>query len=118
MKSTRQYGYIVGAMRKLVRMCKRTDILEELEDIDTEQTEYQELQSVELEEFLEWRDKTLGVTATLHPNVNLDTRERWLWVFSMQIVYALRINEVFAIQNLDNRTAYTRIFNAVMGQAA
>jgi hypothetical protein len=30
----------------------------------------------------------------------LDIRKSWLWVFSMQVVYGLRISEVFAITNL------------------
>lgn len=48
-RGTRQYSYIVGAMKKLARVCKRESILAALEDIDTSQTEYQELQSVKLE---------------------------------------------------------------------
>jgi hypothetical protein len=100
-RGTRQYGYIVGAMRKLARLCKREDILKGLESIDAEQTEFQELQTVELEEFLEWRDKVLGITSSLHFNADIEARKRWLWVFSTQIVYGLRLSETFAIQNLD-----------------
>ena len=36
-----------------------------------------------------------------NPNSNLDTRKAWLWAFSIQVVYGLRIHEVFAIQNTD-----------------
>ncbi|WP_041619182.1 hypothetical protein [Stanieria cyanosphaera] len=85
----------------MARLCKREDILKGLESIDTEQIEFQELQTVELEEFLAWRDKVLGITSSLHFNADLEIRERWLWVFSTQIVYGLRLSEVFAIQNLD-----------------
>ncbi|MDJ0537088.1 MAG: hypothetical protein QNJ70_32170 [Xenococcaceae cyanobacterium MO_207.B15] len=45
--------------------------------------------------------RTLGITTELDPRCNLDTRKAWLWVFSIQVVYGLRIHEVFAIQNLD-----------------
>ncbi|BAZ46840.1 hypothetical protein NIES4102_38800 [Chondrocystis sp. NIES-4102] len=99
-KGTRSYKYVVSAMKKLVRINKRQDILEVLDDINVTQAEFAELQSINLEDFLSWREKTLGITASLHENVNLDTRKAWLWVFSMQVVYALRISEIFAIKNL------------------
>ncbi len=100
-KGTRTYKYVVYAMKKLARMNKRTDIVESLEEINVSQTEYRILQTADLESFLRWKDRTLGVTATLHPNADLDSRRAWLWAFSIQIVYALRIAEVFAIKNLD-----------------
>ncbi len=45
--------------------------------------------------------RTLGITVELHPNTNIDVRKSWLWALGMQIVYGLRISEVFAIKNLD-----------------
>jgi hypothetical protein len=99
-KGKTSYAYAVSAMKKLCRINKRQKILELLEDLDVTQTEFAELQSIDLSEFLEWRDKTLGITTQLHSNVHIDTRKAWLWVFSTQIVYALRISEVFAIKNL------------------
>ncbi len=99
-KGKTSYAYAVSAMKKLCRVNKRQDILEVLEDLDVTQTEFIDLQTVDLGEFLKWRDKTLGVTVELHPNVHMNTRKAWLWVFSVQIVYALRISEVFAIKNL------------------
>jgi hypothetical protein len=99
-KGARNYKYVVSAMKKLAEINKRRDILESLQEIDITQTEYTELQTIRLEEFLAWRDKTLGITASLHQNADLDTRRAWLWVFSIQVVYGLRISEVFAIKNL------------------
>jgi hypothetical protein len=99
-KGTRNYGYVVSAMKKLCRLNKRLDILEALESLDVTQTKFMNLQTVDLAEFLEWRDKTLGVTTQLSSNVHMDTRKAWMWVFSIQIVYALRVSEVFAIANL------------------
>ncbi len=100
-KGTKNYGMAISAMKKLVRLARKKDILDELNELDTTQTKKGKRQSINLDEFLEWRDKTLGIIEELHPNVHLDTRKRWLWVFSMQIVYGLRIHEVFAIKNLD-----------------
>ena len=99
-KGTRNYKYVVSAMKKLVRIIGRNDVLEQLENINVVQTENAELQTVKLEDFLKWRDETLGITNSLHPNVDLSLRKKWLWAFSMQVVYGLRINEVFAITNL------------------
>jgi integrase len=100
-KGSRNYKYVVSAMKRLARMNKRKDILSELDTLDITQTEFARLQAVTLDEFLAWRDRTLGITAELHPNANLGVRKAWLWVFSVQVVYGLRIHEVFAIQNLD-----------------
>jgi len=75
-------------------------VLNELDKLDVSQTKYKELTSITLKDFLVWRDETLGVTKTLHKNTRLEIRQAWLWVFSMQVVYGLRIHEVFAIANL------------------
>lgn len=63
-----------------------------------------------MDEFLEWRDRALGVTRELHFNANLEVRRNWLWVFSMCIQYGMRISEVFAIKNL-----YDRYVNKELG---
>ncbi|GAB4535879.1 MAG: hypothetical protein Tsb0014_23200 [Pleurocapsa sp.] len=99
-KGTRNYKYVVSAMKKLARMNKQKNILDELNELDIIQTEYANLQSTTLSEFLQWRDEVLGITTSLDSRCNLDVRKAWLWVFSTQVIYGLRINEVFAIQNL------------------
>jgi hypothetical protein len=99
-KGTRNYKYVVSAMKKLARMNNRLDALTSLENINCEQTKFAELQNIDLEEFFSWRDRTLGITSSLGERANLASRKAWLWVFSTQIVYALRISEVFAIKNL------------------
>ncbi len=99
-KGARTYKYVVTAMKKIARTNKQKSILEYLEDIDTSQTIFTELQTTNLEDFINWRDKVLGITASLHKNADLNARQSWMWVFSTQIVYALRISEVFAIKNL------------------
>lgn len=99
-EGTTTYGYAVSAMKKLARVNAKYAILEHLNTLNVAQTKFLVLQSVDLEDFLLWRDKVLGVTKTLHKNSNIDSRKAWLWVFSTQIVYGLRISEVFAITNL------------------
>jgi hypothetical protein len=99
-KGTRNYKYAVSAMKKLTEMNKRRDLYDELNDLNTIQTKFTELQTVDLKQFLGWRDKVLGITESLGDRADLDTRKAWMWVFSTQIVYALRISEVFAIKNL------------------
>lgn len=99
-KGRKIYGYAVSAMRKLCEVNKKHAFYDALGDIDTTQTEFLELQSIDLNQFLTWHDKVLGKTQKLHKNARLEVREAWMWVFSVQIVYALRINEVFAIKNL------------------
>ena len=100
-QGTKSYKHAMSAYRALVRKNGYDSIYKELKKIDSKQTEFRECQTITLEEFMTWRDRVLGITTELHPCVNLDTRKAWLWVFSMQIVYGLRIAEVFAIKNLD-----------------
>ncbi len=99
-RGTRNYKYVISAMKKLARMAKRQDILEVLDEINVTQTQNAELQTVKLETFLSWREETLGITRSLGNGCNLELRKSWLWAFSMQVVYGLRISEVFAIKNL------------------
>ena len=98
-KGTKTYKGVVSAMKKLAETNRRRDIHEELNTLDVTQTEFKEMQNATLKDFLDWRDKTLGITASLHKNVHLDVRKAWLWVFSIQVIYGLRIHEVFAIAN-------------------
>ena len=102
-KGSKTYKDAVSVMKKLARTAKRRDILDELEDINSKQTKFRKKQTVGLDEFLEWRDKALGITEELHPNANLEVRKNWLWVFSMCIQYGMRVSEVFAIKNLYGR---------------
>jgi integrase len=99
-KGTKTYKGVASAMKYLARMNKQKAILDELNELNVTQTKYKDLKSIALNEFLEWRDKTLGITTELHPNAHLDVRKAWLWIFSTQVVYGLRIHEVFAIRNL------------------
>jgi hypothetical protein len=101
-EGTRVRRYDTSAMKALARKNKREDILSELEEIDVTQTKFLELQTVELGDFLEWTKKVLGITGSLHHRADIETRQRWIWVFSMQIVYGLRLSEVFAICNLES----------------
>ena len=100
-KGTRNYKYAVSAMKKLARINKRQDILEKLDDLNVVQTELTRLQTITLDEFLMWRLEALGVTKTLSDKVNIESRKAWMWVFSMQVVYGLRLSEAFAIKNTD-----------------
>jgi hypothetical protein len=99
-KGTKTYKGVTSAMKKLAELNRRRDIHEELNQLNIVQTKFMELQSIDLETFLKWRDETLGITKSLHKNSRLDVRKAWVWVFSTQIVYGLRISEVFAITNL------------------
>ncbi len=97
---TKTYKDAVSAMKKLARISKKKNVLGELENINSKQTKFLKKQTLSLQDFLEWHNKTLGITEELHPRANLNARKSWLWVFSMCIQYGMRISEVFAIKNL------------------
>jgi len=88
-------------MKRLARLANNDNLLDSLSRLDTAQSVFQALQTVTMEDFLGWRDKTLGTTASLYLNADLEVRKAWLWIFSMQVVYGLRISETIAIQNLE-----------------
>ena len=100
-KGSRSYKYSVSAMKKLCRLNKKQSLLDSLQELDTTQTEFKDLQTVTLDDFLNWRKEAIGETSELHGNVDTKVRRAWLWVFSMQVVYGLRIHEVFAVANLN-----------------
>jgi integrase len=100
-QGTSQFKDAMGAYRKLVRMNGYDNIFKGLLKINSTQTKFMEKQEIDLESFIEWRDKVLGITEELHFNSRLDVRKAWLWVLGIQIVYGLRISEVFAIKNLN-----------------
>ena len=99
-RGTKNYRYVVSAMKKLAETNKRRSIRDQLSEIDVTQTVFMDLQSIDLEEFIAWTDKALGITEELPTNAKMKPRKAWVWAFSIQVVYALRINEVFAIKNL------------------
>ena len=99
-KGTKSYKSATSVFKKLARVAKKKGIVETLDNLDITQTEFNQLQSATLLDFLNWRNKTLGITEELDSRCNLNVRKAWLWAFSIQIVYGLRIHEVFAIQNL------------------
>jgi hypothetical protein len=99
-RGTRNYKYAVSAMKKLARTIKRQDLADELDNLNIVQTVFMELQNVDMNVFLAWRDEVLGLTSTKYNNEDIVERQSWLWAFSIQIVYGLRISEVFAIKNL------------------
>jgi hypothetical protein len=98
---TKTYRDCISALKKLARIANNETILNKLKEIDIRQVEFKELQTITLEDFLTWRSVALGENGKLHGGTNFDARKRWLWAYSMQVVYGLRIHEVFAIQNLE-----------------
>jgi hypothetical protein len=98
---TKTYKDCISALKKLARVANHESSLIKLNELETIQIEFQELQTIELKDFLKWRSIALGENGTIHPRADLDLRKRWLWAFSIQVVYGLRIHEVFAILNLE-----------------
>ena len=100
-QGSKSYKDAMSAYRGLARKNGYESIYKQLKKINSTQTEFQELQTVTLEDYMEWRDRVLGITVELSPRCHLDVRKAWIWVFGMQIIYGLRISEIFAIKNLD-----------------
>ncbi len=97
----KQFKEAANAYKKLAKLNDCDSIFKKLQKINSTQTNFKEKQEIDLEGFIEWRDRVLGITIELHPSCDFDVRHSWLWVLEMQIFYGLRISEVFAIKNLD-----------------
>ena len=57
-KGTRNYKYVVSAIKKLAEVNRRKHIHEELSTLSVIQTVFMDLQSANLEEFINWRIRT------------------------------------------------------------
>ncbi|WP_293125517.1 hypothetical protein [Microcoleus sp. bin38.metabat.b11b12b14.051] len=99
-QGTKCFKNCLGAMKKLAETIGDTELLCRLKEIDGTQTEFREdLQTLSVDDFLKLRNQVLSVSSD--KRYHLESRKRWLWVFSMQMVYGFRVHEVFAIQNID-----------------
>ena len=100
-QGTKCFKNCLCAMRKLAETIGNTELLIRLKEIDSTQTEFREdLQTLSINEFLKLHDDVLNVPDG-DKRYNLESRKRWLWVFSMQVVYGFRVHEVFAVQNVN-----------------
>ncbi|MBH8563747.1 hypothetical protein I8748_16375 [Nostoc sp. CENA67] len=100
-KGSKRFKDCVSAMKKLCEVTDNNKLRDELGKLDITQTKFKEnLQSISLEDFFELREEILDIPEN-DARSNIDTRKSWLFVFSMQVVYGLRVSEVFAIQNID-----------------
>jgi hypothetical protein len=96
-RGTKVYGDCLFALRKLAAVAEHGAAIAALGKIKHVQVKFAELQNAELDSFLMWMLQCrLGAKEQY-----VQQRERWLWVFAMQLVYGFRISEVFAIANLD-----------------
>ncbi len=97
-QGTKKFRDAYAVIKRICRLCPNPDkFLGLLAEIDDKQTIYKERQSISLKQFLDWRQQTLDNATT---NRQLETRQSWLWVCSMCVVYGLRPTEIAAAANL------------------
>ncbi|MEJ1929907.1 hypothetical protein WDZ92_06440 [Nostoc sp. NIES-2111] len=102
-QGSKTFKDVYTVIKQICFLCPNNErLLEQLADIDYRQKEFKERQSISLESFLEWHDNCLTNTEERHQ----ESKESWLWVASMCVVYGLRPSEVAAAINLE--TPYTK----------
>ncbi|GAA6620887.1 hypothetical protein [Scytonema sp. NUACC26] len=100
-RGAKSYKLCICAMKKLCEVIGNDKLRDELSKINVTQTKFREdLQSISLDDYLRFRDSVLDIPVK-DKRYNLESRNGWLFVFSMQVIYGLRVNEVFAVQNID-----------------
>ncbi|HSF70934.1 MAG TPA: hypothetical protein VLA25_01490 [Methylotenera sp.] len=95
-QGSKVFGDCLYAFKKLASTVGHTAVCDELDKIVHTQTKFRTLQNAELETFLLWMQDCKNDTNERY----VHRRKQWLWVFSMQLVYGLRVHEVFAIANI------------------
>ncbi|MBD2693125.1 hypothetical protein [Anabaena catenula] len=99
---SKMFSMCIRAMKKLTELCGYQSIYQEIQKIKSTQSKFRDdLQSVSIEGFLEMRECILDVPIG-DKRYNIESRKSWLFVFSMQVIYGLRISEVFAVKNIDS----------------
>jgi hypothetical protein len=100
-RGTKVFKLCICAMKKLAEIVDNVKLRDELAKIDATQTKFKEnLQSISLDDFLNLRESV--ITEALNDNrYNIESRQCWLFVFSMQVIYGMRLHEVFAVQNIN-----------------
>ncbi|HEY9903017.1 MAG TPA: hypothetical protein V6D43_11415 [Candidatus Sericytochromatia bacterium] len=96
-RGTKVYGDCLYALRKLAAIAEHGGAIAALANIKHVQTKFAELQNAELDSFLDWMLQCRLSASERYR----EQRERWLWVYAMQLIYGFRVSEVFAITNLD-----------------
>jgi hypothetical protein len=95
-RGTKVYGDCLFALRKLAAVAEHSGAIAALAQIKHVQVKFADLQNAELDSFLNWM-----IQCRLSAKEQYrEQRERWLWVYAMQLVYGFRVSEVFAIANL------------------
>jgi hypothetical protein len=96
-QGTKKFSDAYSVIKKIINYCPNKDkLLALIADIDGIQTIFRDKQSISLDDFLNWHQQTLDNASPGHR----ETRESWLWVCSMCVVYGLRPSEVAAALNL------------------
>ena len=67
-QGTKSYKDAMSAYRALVSKNGYESVYKQLKKINSTQTEFKELQTITLEEFMEWRNEVLGITAVTAQN--------------------------------------------------
>lgn len=94
-------GYSV--LKSVINFVPSNDkLLEKLSEIDPKQTDFKDKQSISLDEFLNWYNEAYNQIETLNRKQWKESRQNWLWVCSMCVVYGLRPTEIAAATNLFN----------------
>jgi hypothetical protein len=96
-RGTKVYGDCLYAFRKLAAIAEHSGAIAALGKIKHVQVKFAQLQNAELDSFLMWMLQCRLSASERY----LEQRNRWLWVYAMQLVYGFRVSEVFAIANLD-----------------
>jgi hypothetical protein len=96
-RGTKVYGDCLYAFRKLAAIAEHGASIAALSKIKHVQVKFAQLQNAELDSFLEWMMQCRLSASERY----LEQRNRWLWVYAMQLIYGFRVSEVFAIANLD-----------------
>ena len=112
-QGTKSFELAKIAITAICERCPNADeLLKKVNKIDATQTVFDEKQSIALDDFLKWYHQAYSEIESIKRNDWKISRQSWLWVASMCVLYGLRPSEVASAQNLfkpvtiDGETVY------------
>ncbi|MBD2481537.1 recombinase [Planktothrix sp. FACHB-1365] len=102
-KGTKSYKDCYSTLKNIANRCniKTSQLLiEKLNKIDSKQSIFKEKQSISIDEFLNWYKTCSDEIPTLNRQCDRETRQSWLWVCAMCVIYGLRPSEIMSAINL------------------
>lgn len=102
-QGTGQFENTYGVIKNIANKCDRVTgkkMIEKLEAINPKQIIFKDRQSISINEFIDWYKETYNSIESIDRDDFKQSKQSWLWVSAMCVLYGLRPSEVMSAINL------------------